>query len=75
VKDFIAKDLDLLFVEGKLAGYVFVVGGVLGNKRTLLDQSHMLPEVVLSRELLDVAQEHIARETSQRVLDPEILSA
>jgi hypothetical protein len=75
VKDLIAKDLYLLFVEGKLAGYVFVVGRVLGNKRTLLDQSEMLPEVVFSRELLDVAQEHITRETGQRVLDPEMLSA
>lgn len=75
VEDLVPEHLDLGVGEGKFARDVFVVGGVLGHQSTLLDQREVVGEVLLETELLDIAKEHVARDTGERVLDPGMRSA
>ena len=69
MEDLVAKHLYFVLCEGEFTRNIFIVGGILRNKRTLLDQSEMLGETVFCSERLDIAEKCAARDAGKGVLD------
>jgi hypothetical protein len=51
---------------------VFVVGGVLRDEGTFLEERDVFREVLLTCEVLDIAEKHIVGDARKRILDPTI---
>jgi hypothetical protein len=58
VKDFVAEIVDFLGVEGMLASDIFVVGRILGNEGSLLQERKMVHEAFLLGKGLNISKQN-----------------
>lgn len=70
VENLIAEGLDLVVLEGIFAGNVFVVGRVLSDQGTFLEQRRDVAEAAEIGEFIDLTEESGLRDASQWVANP-----
>ena len=72
VQNLAAECGGLLLRKGKFPSEILVVGGILRDKRPLLDQMKVVGEILVGSELLNITEKRIARDTRKWVLDSGI---
>jgi hypothetical protein len=70
VEDFVTEIIDFLSAEGMLASDIFVVGGILSNKGSFLQEREMIHEAFLLGKCLNMLKKNRVGNACQRVLDP-----
>jgi hypothetical protein len=70
VEDFVPEIIDFLSTEGMLTSDIFVVGWILGNESSFLQEREMIHEAFLLCKYLNILKKDRVGNACQRVLDP-----